>query len=87
MRKSRDFMRGVMMHEQWLEDGRKIGRLVASQNFLAQKLAELGVHPSQTFAPQASQDEIDLLAKKWREAGHKAAEAFYAEIEGRRVSG
>ena len=78
MRKG-DLSRLIMLQKQSRTDGREIAHLVAAMNWLAQRLAELGVHPRQTVTPQASGEALDELAKAWRAAGHRAADALHAQ--------
>ncbi len=67
---------GAMM-DQWREDGRTIGKLKLQAQWLAYRLAKLGVQPilpaGADFVPFKAQGE----AKAWLDASAKIAEDYY----------
>lgn len=79
MNKKRNLSRDIMMHEQWLEDGRKIGKLTLVAKYLARRLAVLGVHPSGGEFPASTEAELARLQDAWLAAGNRAAETAYAK--------
>ena len=71
-----------LMHEAWIEDGRTIGRLKAAERYLAERLAEMGLHPEDEVEAEAVEPaERAELARAWIQAAE--VDASLAMEQGR----
>ncbi len=74
MRKGGDLSRSIMMHEQWLQDGRTIGKLDGERRWLARQLALSGAVPGHGPAGAvADEAELAQLAEAWLSAAERVS--------------
>ncbi len=79
-RKKKDLNRAVMMREAWIEDGHTIGRLRLAERYLAERLAEMGLHPEDAVeAEDVEPAERAELAKAWIQAADVDAALAYEQ--------
>ncbi len=72
-----------ILREQWLEDGREIGKLKLALRYLARQLALLGARPSGLAAGASSCDDVDRLQSEWFATGYRVADSACGETNGR----
>ena len=82
--KKKRFSKTNILREQWLEDGREIGKLKLALRYLARQLAMLGVRPSGLAAGASTGDDVDRLQSEWFAAGYRAADNTCNGTSGRR---
>ena len=69
MKKGKSGMSAGLMMEAWQEDGRTIGRLKAANRYLAERLADMGLHPEDSVeAEPVDPAEREALAGAWMQA-------------------
>ena len=69
MKKGKGSLSVGLMMEAWREDGATIGRLRAANRYLAERLAEMGLHPEDDVEAEAVEPaEREALAKAWVQA-------------------
>ncbi len=64
--------RSIMMRDQFLEDGRTIGRLGREKQWLARQLAVRGIYPAQTADCGQDGVETAMLTELWMQTVEKA---------------
>lgn len=82
--KNKRFSKANILREQWLEDGREMGKLKLALRFLARQLAMLGARSSGLAAGASSSFDVDRLQAEWFAAGYRAADSACGDTNGRR---
>ena len=82
--KNKRFSKANILRDQWLEDGREMGKLKLALRYLARQLAMLGARPSGLAAGASTGDDVDRLQAEWFAAGYRAADSACGDTNGRR---
>ena len=81
--KNKRFSKANILREQWLEDGREMGKLKLALRYLARQLAMLGARPSGLAAGASNSFDVDRLQAEWFAAGYRAADSACGDANGR----
>ena len=79
MKKKSSFTRSILLRDQYMEDGRTIGRLNIKARWLAHKLAVSGIMPE--YVPDAgrSADDIARITDEWLAVAENASRELYSD--------
>ena len=78
-KKKMNLSRGIMLHEQWIEDGKLIGQLRLKSRWLARQLALAGVRPRQSDVEVEDSAETERLAEEWLAVAERVSVTLYGK--------
>ena len=78
-KKKGNFNRAILLRDQFVEDGRTIGRLQLAIRYLATRLAYAGAYPS--FPPNNEQDskKIAMITEVWIDEAERVSKDLYGK--------